>query len=219
MERKLSPIHIVALAVTSLIFLVGILFGWQLGYTAENQMRDDFEQLRTESYTLEVLSLMMNRGEMSCSVLEKEFSKLSRNTIQYGENLDYLEKKLGKFDPEVMRLKSDYSLMQARNYLLLKEMDEGCGSEHVTVLYFYSNENYSPSSDQGIALDEALNSLPEVMKRTVIYHFDVNVRNSVVDAFKEQYSVSVSPTMVIDGGKHEGYRSSEECRKILEEIS
>ncbi|MFH1470725.1 MAG: hypothetical protein ABIF01_03180 [Candidatus Micrarchaeota archaeon] len=215
MERKLSPLHIVALIITSLIFIVGLLVGWQLGYTAESQMKLDFEQLRSEGYMLEVLSLLKGRGEMSCPIYEKQFSELSRKTEEYGDKLNYMENQVGKFDSKVMSLKSDYSLMQMRNYLLLKDLDENCGSKHLTILYFYTNEDYSPKTDQGIALADALAGLPEIRGKTRIYHFDVNVRNSVVDALKEQYGITIAPTIIINGKKYEGYRGAEECKGIL----
>ena len=215
MDRKISPLHIVALGVTSLIFIVGLLVGWQMGYAAESQMRSNLEQLRSESYMLEVLSLMRGRGEMGCPVFEKQFSEFSQRTVDYGNNLDYLEKKLGKLDPKVMSLKSDYSLMQMRNYLLLKDLDESCGTKHTVILYFYTNENYSPNTDQGIALGDALAGLPEIRDKTLIYHFDVNVKNPVVDALKEQYEVSVLPAMIINGKKYEGFKDAGKCREIL----
>lgn len=215
MERRISPLHIVALVITSLIFIIGILLGWQMGYTADNQMKTDFEQIRSEGYMLEVLSLMRGRGEASCQFMEKEFSELSSRTLDYGQKLDYMEKKMGKLDPQVMSLKSDYSLMQARNYLLLKQMDEDCGTKHLFILYFYTNEDYSTKTDQGIALADALATLPEVQKKTVIYHFDANVKNSIVDAFKSEYSVTTLPTTIIGEKKYEGFMDSAKCREIL----
>jgi hypothetical protein len=218
MERRISPLHLVALAITSLIFIVGLLLGWQLGYTADSQMKTDFEQMRSESYMLEVLSLMRTRGEASCPVLEKEFSDLTTRTTEYGQKLDYMEKKMGKFDQNVMSLKSDYALMQARNYLLLKGLDESCGTKHVIIIYFYTNEGYSPSTDQGIALADALGDLPEIRDRTAIYHFDSNVDNPVVSAFKEEYVVKTLPAMIINGKKYEGYMDASKCKGILTEV-
>ncbi|MFH0818199.1 MAG: hypothetical protein V1909_06240 [Candidatus Micrarchaeota archaeon] len=215
MQRKISPLHIVALVVTSLIFIVGLLLGWQMGYTAESQMKSDFEGLQSENYMLEVLSLMRGRGEMGCPVLETQFFMLSQKTTDYGSRLEYMEKQLGKLDPKVMALKSDYSLMQLRNYLLLKDTDESCGSRHIAILYFYTNEGYSVNTDQGIALDDALLQLPEIRDRAMIYHFDVNVKNSIVDALKEQYSVSKVPMLIINGKKYEGFLNAERCKGIL----
>ncbi len=216
MQRKISPLHIVALFITSLIFIIGILIGWQMGYTAESKMKGELEGLRSEQYALDVLSLMRETGEAGCPALQNEFAELSTMTIEYGNSLDYMEKKLGKLDPEVMSLKSDYSLMQARNYLLLKDMDKNCGSSHIIILYFYTNEDYSASTDQGIALQDALAQLPAIREKTAIYHFDVNVNNPVMDAFKEQYGVTKVPTMIIKGKKYEGYVSAEKCREIFE---
>jgi hypothetical protein len=218
MERKLSPIHIVALVITSLIFIVGLLLGWQMGYAAQSQMKSDFDRIQSENYMLEVLSLMRSRGEMSCPIFQKEFYSLSKKTDEYGEKLDYMEKKLGKLDQGVMDLKSDYSLMQMRNYLLLKGMDESCGTNYTTILYFYTNEGYSASTDQGIALADALSGLPEIKGRTFIFHFDANVKNSVVDALKEQYSISTLPTTIINGKKYDGFMDAKRCKEVLGEV-
>ncbi len=216
MERKISSLHLVALAVTALIFAVGLLLGWNIGYTAESQMKTDIGTLQSETYALEVLSMMKDTGEAGCPVLENEFNSLTTMTTDYGQKLEYMEQKLGKLDPNVMSLKSDYSLMQARNYLLLKEADKSCNTSHIIVLYFYTNEGYSTSTDQGIALDDALQGMPALRDKVAIYHFDSNVQNPVVAAFKEQYNVTVLPAMIINGKKYVGYQNADKCREILQ---
>lgn len=215
MERKLSSLHIVALIATSLIFLLGLLIGWQLGYTAESQMKAEFEGIRSESNMLEVLSLLRERGEAECPLLEKSFADLTKRTEEYGASLDYMEKKLGKLDPEVMRLKSEYSVMQARNYLLLREIEDECLTDPVIIVYFYTNDEYSKGTDQGIALADALSGLPAVRDRARVYHFDVNVKSPIIDALKEQYGVKAVPTTIINGKKHEGFLDAQKAREII----
>lgn len=213
MERGIrARMYFFAFVISALLFTVGIVLGWYFGISAVTETQKDFDRLKSEAYSLEILSLMgdSNASAVSCAVYSRSFGDLVYQTEQFGAKLDYLEKRKGKLDPEVMALKSDYSSMQMRNYLIQQKMDSKCGKSNNVILYFYSNENYSSATDEGLQIAQVDREF-----NVYTYHFDVNVQNPVVDALKESYGVVVTPTLIVNGNKLEGFKTAGELRAIL----
>lgn len=212
MERGIrARMYFFAFVISALLFTVGVILGWHFGVSAVSETQKEFEALRSSSYSLEILSLMDETNQsVSCAVYSRSFGDLLYETEQFGGRLDYLESRKGKIDPEVMALKSEYASMQMRNYLVQQRMDRRCGSRHNVILYFYSNENYSPERDEGRQIAQVDREF-----NVYTYHFDVNVRNPVVDALKESYGIVVTPTLIINGRKVEGFKTADELRQEL----
>ena len=212
MERGIrARMYFFAFVVSALLFTVGVVLGWYFGISAATGMEKDLDRLRSEAYSLEILSLMDGANQtVACAVYSRSFGDLVYQTEQFGANLDYMESRKGKLDPDVMALKSDYASMQMRNYLLQQKMDERCEERSNVILYFYSNENYSPETDEGRQIAQVDREFG-----VYTYHFDVNARNPAVTALKESYGVAVTPTLIINGRKYEGFRTAGELRGIL----
>lgn len=202
-------LYFFAFVVSLLAFTVGVVLGWQWGFSAVSQMRSEMAALASESAGMELVSLMGNES-FACPVYESEFGRLFRKTAEYGEKLAAMEAQKGKLDPGVMELKKDYAAMQLRNYLLQQKMDSLCGSSHNVIIYFYSNENYSRATDQGIPIGEVSNEFS-----LYTYHFDVGVDSPVVEGLKAGYGVRAAPTLIINGRKFEGFMPAGQLRSAL----
>ncbi|MEW6328931.1 MAG: hypothetical protein AB1468_02315 [Candidatus Micrarchaeota archaeon] len=214
MERKIDlSRHAIAFVITVLVFALGLLLGWQMGYAATSQIQSEFEKLRLDDYTMEIMGLMNQNSTFACGVYNEQIEKFNIETIEFGNKLDFLEKRKGKTDAEVMQLKKSYTLMQMRNYFLLKKIDELCGSSHRVLLYFYSNENYNERADQGLVISAVL---AERSGAFVVFHFDVNVDLPVLKVFKDTFGVTTAPTIIIDNRKYEGFMDK---GKLLEAIN
>jgi len=209
-RRSLSlRVYIFAFIISLLVFIVGVVLGWQWGFSAVSQMSSELSALSSESSGMDLVSLMENQS-FACPVYESEFGALFQKTQDYGDKLAGLERAKGKLAPEVMRLKADYSAMQLRNYLLQQKMDSRCGTRHNVILYFYSNENYSAATDEGVQIGQVSRAFS-----VYTYHFDVNVDSPVVAGLVSGFNVTQTPTMIINGQKYEGFVTSNELRAIL----
>jgi len=209
MERKLSiRMYVFAFVISLLVFVVGLVVGWQLGFNSMNEMRTEMNNLASDSASMELIGLVGNQT-FACPIYGSEFSKLFNTTEQYGAKLQELENKNGKLDPNVMELKKDYASMQLRNYLLQKKMDPICGTQHDVILYFYSNENYSVQTDEGLQISA-------LSRDVYTYNFDVNVDSSVVNGLKAGYNVSKTPTLIVNGIKYEGFKTTNEIAALFE---
>lgn len=214
----MSSVHLATLIISALIFLVGLLVGWGLGAAATAQLQENIQRLEEEQRELDVLALLAEQPEVGCGAYSAAFESFTRKTRAFGEKVEYLEKKKGKLDEEVLRLKSGYAILQARNYLILRKMNELCGESRNIILYFYTNENYSEATDQGIVLWKVIPTLPAYADNTSVYHFDVKVNNSIIEALKKAYGISVLPTLVVNGKKIEGFHDEASLRRALESV-
>src|SRR3954469_10646684 len=67
-------------------------------------------------------------------------SVLSGELDQYGQKLDWSQKNLGATS-EVSYLKKYYSLLEIKDYLLMKQIATRCGVKSAFILYFYTTAN------------------------------------------------------------------------------
>ncbi len=128
-------------ALTALIITV-VLFASVIGAV------DFLNQLRVaelgrieDKIALDTLSLETQfdlLADAPCSALT-EGTVLSSELNDLAERLAFTESRLGADNAEVLRLKRQYSLLEIKDYLLMKKLGRECGVKPVSVLYFYSN--------------------------------------------------------------------------------
>ena len=123
-----------------------------------------------------------------------------------GFKLTLLEKEMDKDDPELIGLKTQYTLLSIRQWLLLERVEEMCGDTPVTILFFYSNEdNREMNEEQGYILDYIYDKYSELV---VIYAFDYDLDTPALNTLKTLYAVEDTPTLIIESEKFEGFQST-----------
>ena len=94
------------------------------------------EQLATDTLSIETQFALLE--EAPCEDVPQG-TLLSTELGDLGDRLSFAEEHAGSDDPEVLRLKERYTLLQIRDYLLTKRLAETCDITPVIALYFYSN--------------------------------------------------------------------------------
>ncbi len=123
-------------------------------------------------------------AERSCKDL-RENSALSSELNGLTERLSFTEKSLGTKNEEVITLKRYYSLLQIKDYLLMKRVSEKCGIEPITVLYFYSNKGDCPLCEKtGLVLDHLRSQYPQVRVYAFDYNLDVSAIRTLISLFR-----------------------------------
>lgn len=168
------------------------------------------------------ISIDLLSSETQFSLLEELSCKDVTNTVlsqelgSLAEKIEYSEKNLGGGE-QVQELRRFYSLLEIKDYLLMKKINERCKRDFVFVLYFYTTEtNCSECTKQGYVLTALREKYPEF--RT--YSFDYNIDLSAVQALISIYKVEDTklPAMIINGKLVTGFRSVEEIEKMLPEL-
>ncbi|MFZ2072495.1 MAG: hypothetical protein WA101_00090 [Minisyncoccia bacterium] len=152
-------------------------------------------------------------SELSCknvsdSLLSSELNDLGRK-IEWGQN------SIGSTD-ELSYLKKYYSLLQIKDYLLMKKVSARCGKQSAFILYFYTTaENCSECEKEGIVLSALRDKYPDLR----VYSFDYGIDLSAVKAMINIYKIQDTklPALVIDDNVLTGFHSVEEMDSRIKE--
>lgn len=144
------------------------------------------------------------------SLLVDEINGLSKR-------LSYMEDQRGTNDPEVISLKKYYSLLQVKDYLLLRERARQCGEKPLSILYFYSNKGDCTDCKK---MGYVLTSMREDYDKLHIYAFDYNLGLSVIETLKSIYHLEDRfPVLVINRKPYYGFKTRQEVEALLPELA
>ena len=128
-----------------------------------------------------------------------------------GSRLSYAENQLGTDDPQVVRLKEQYSLLEIRDYLITKQLAAACGTKPVTVLYFYSNAGDCSDCDRaGYALSYLRNTYPSLRVYSFDYNLDLGALKTLIAVMKVKDAL---PAFVVNGKRSYGFTSLADLEK------
>lgn len=204
--------YVVVFLITASIFLTGL---WFSGFMDNKRI----DQLKSIENTI---SLDLQSSEIQFSLLEElsceditSSTVLSSELNTLAEKLSYSEDNMGVKNEEVINLKKYYSLLQIKDYLLMKKITERCGQEYTSILYFYKNTNCNDCTKQGYVLT----ALRERYPRLRVYSFDYNLDFSAIKAMISIYKIPDNlPALVIDGHVLNGFKSIEEIEQLVPEL-
>lgn len=152
-------------------------------------------------------------SELSCKNIDD--SVLSGEMGELGKKLEWGEENLGATD-EVFYLKKYYSLLQIKDYLLMKRISSRCGVKSAFILYFYTTaENCSECARQGIVLSSLRDKYPELR----VYSFDYSTDLSAVEAMLKIYKIEDTklPALVVDDEVLTGFSSIDDLETRIGE--
>ena len=153
-------------------------------------------------------------GELDCS--DVTTTVLSDQLNDLSKKIEYLESSSGKSD-ELTQLEKQYSLLEIKDYLLMKQIANRCGQKSVFILYFYTtSENCSECVKQGYALTALREKYPALR----VYSFDYGLNLAAVDTLKTIYHIKDTelPAIVSDGTVYTGFHSVEEFEKLIPKL-
>ncbi|MFH0814910.1 MAG: hypothetical protein V1902_02415 [Candidatus Falkowbacteria bacterium] len=151
-------------------------------------------------------------SEASCKDIGKA-SVLSTEINTLAEKLSYMEEKFGKQNEEVLGLKMYYSLLEIKDYLLMKRVSTKCGVAPISMLYFYSNAGDCALCEQtGYVLTYLTQQHPQVR----VYSFDYNIDLSAVKTLIAMFKVkNTLPAVVIGEDVHYGVSDLAGFEKLI----
>lgn len=150
-------------------------------------------------------------GDMDCSQINT--SILSDQLNELAGKIEYLETSSGKSD-ELTQLEKQYSLLEIKDYLLMKEVSKRCGQKSVFILYFYTTrENCSECVKQGYVLTDLRAKYPALR----VYSFDYGLNLSAVGTLIKIYGLKDTqlPAIVSNSKVYTGFHSVEDIEKLI----
>jgi hypothetical protein len=203
--------YIIVLFITATIFISGL---WVSSYLS-NKKIDQLKNIESK------ISLDLMSSETQFSLLQEQSCRDVSNTILSSElnsladKISYSESNIGADDTDVVSLKKYYSLLEIKDYLLMKKISERCGEKSIFILYFYKNDNCSDCTKQGYVLTSLREKYPDLR----VYSFDYNLDLSAIKTMTSIYKVSDNlPAIVINGKVYSGFKSLEDIEKTFPEL-
>lgn len=200
--------YVAAFAITTLIFIVGIIIGNYISTQKLSTIDDLQRDLMQKTISSELQYLLMS--EHPCESVDA--SELTQELFDIGSKLDFMENQLGKTNADVISLKAYYSLLEIRHWLFLKKTKKECGVNADLIVYFYSNEGDCPEcQQQGYVLSTIHRNYPSVN----IYSFDINIGDPAVTTLRRIYGAKAAPTLIINDKIMPGFHSMHEIEEMF----
>lgn len=214
-----SPMHtlkryryLFALLITSALFGTAFYISSRI-----NNARVENVTSMQENMAIDILSLETQfdlLGERSCKDI-RENSVLSTELTRIQARLGYTEAQLGSDNDRVLHLKRQYSLLQIKDYLLMKKIAGKCNLRPIFLLYFYSNKMNACAEceKQGYVLTALSEKYPELR----VYSFDADLDLSALQTLVNLHDIDRThmPALVINNTAYTGYKTVEEIEQLF----
>lgn len=205
--------YLLALAITLVVFFGALIISNKIS----TQRIADVKSIES-SISMDILSSETQFAllkDSSCKTIDHS-TAFSEELNNLAQKLSYMEDSLGTKNPEVISLKKYYSLLQVKDYLLVKQVKEKCGGKPIIITYFYSNAgNCDDCVREGYVLTKLREEFPELR----IYAFDYDLDLSVVKTMKSIYGVrNTLPALTIWDENYYGFKSADDIEKIIPQL-
>lgn len=202
--------YVIVLFITIMLFLTATYVSSFFGGKKIKELQSIQDQIAIDILSSETQFSLLS--ELSCKNVSS--STLSEELSEFGSKLEWGESNLGSAE-ELAYLKKYYSLLEIKDYLLLKRIAERCNKDYAFILYFYTTaENCSECERQGIVLSRLRALYPDLR----VYSFDYSTDLSAVRAMLEIYKIEDTklPALIVDDEALTGFRSIEELEALVE---
>lgn len=205
--------YAIAFIITAVIFGTALFASNYFNNRRIADIRAAQDNISTDILSLETQFDLMQ--EHSCA-------DISENTILPSEmqslanQLSYMESQGQTNQDEVVRLKRLYSLLEIKDYLLMKQLAAKCGLKPVFILYFYSNKgDCADCQKQGYALTSLAENYPQLRIYSFDYNLDVSALQTLIDIDNVRNKL---PALYIGGKAYYGFQSVDDITKILPQL-
>lgn len=199
-----------ALVITGVIFFTALYMSNTFNDRRIAELQDIEGRISTDIIALETQFALLEG--LSCEALA-ENSVLSQELNSLERRLAFTEGQLGVDNPKVLALKKSYSLLQIKDYLLMKKVSEKCGLDPIFIFYFYTNEG---NCDDCIREGYVLTFLREQYPRLRVYSFDYNLDLSALRTLIAINEIKNElPALVINEEVYYGFQGREEIESVL----
>lgn len=197
--------YLIAFIITGAIFGTAFYVSSRLDEARVAQVQSTEDKISTDILSIETQFDLLD--QVSCESLEQNQVLPSEiNTL--AARLDATEKSLGDDNDQVIELKKQYSLLEIKDYLITKQVEDRCGKGPTTVLYFYSNAGdcAEQCADAGYALDSMRQTYPQLRVYSFDYDLDLGALKTLIAVEKVKGAL---PAFVIDGEPSYGFTTLE----------
>ena len=209
--KKYVLVFFITLGIFALVFLLSeYLYNNRIGQV--KTIEDNINRSILES---EIQYSLL--ADASCDIDQNENPVLIGELNSLTKRLASMEDQRGTDDPEVTSIKKYYSLLEAKDYLLLRERAKVCQDKPLSVLYFYSNKGDCEDCKK---MGYVLTSMREDYGELHVYAFDYNLGLSVIETLKSIYKLENRlPVIIVNRKPYYGFKTREEIEQLIPELA
>jgi hypothetical protein len=194
--------------ITCSIFALGWYGSSYINNKKINEIKDIQNKVAVDILSSETQFSLLE--ELSCEDLDN--SLLSQEIATIADKISYSEQNTNNKD-EIELLKKQYTILQVKDFLLAKRINDRCKQKTNTVFYFYGNKDVCVDCvKQSYVLDALRTKYPSIR----VYSFDYNLDLSTIKALKSIYKIEHTlPGLVVNGKTVSGFKTVEEIESLL----
>lgn len=195
--------YIFAFIITAAIFGTALYVSNSMNKRKLNEVRAVEDRLSLNILSSETQSALLQ--ETLCRDVNNTF--LSQELGDLGDKLSYAASQNKPDNADVLNLKQYYSLLEIKDYLLMKNITAKCGVNPTFILYFYADKENCPDCEKtGYVLDALHKKYPDMR----IYSFDYGSDEPAVKTLISIYHVSSNlPALIINDDPYYGFKNLE----------
>jgi thiol-disulfide isomerase/thioredoxin len=199
--------YFIVFLITAGIFVTAFYFNNIWNTRRLEEVRSIQESIATDILASEIQFTLLK--QTPCRALDE--SVLSRELGDLGSRLSYMESTRGADDPEVKRLKKQYSILEIKDFLLMGELSQKCNIDSVSLLYFYE-EGCKDCDRQGIVVTRLHELYPDLRVYSFDYGLDLSALQTLITIMKIEGDM---PGIIIDDRVYNGFLSIEDLEEKL----
>lgn len=202
--------YIIALFITIGIFLISFLLSKYWTDNRLSSLKNIQESIAVDLLSTETQFLLK---ELSCS--DESNAAVAKQITELGNKLTFAEAELGNNNEQVLFLKKYYSLLQIKDYLLGKKIQDTCGYKKrpIYMIYMYSSKDKCIDCEvQAVTLSKLREKYPELK----VYTFDYDINLAPVETIKDIYKTKRQfPLLIIEDNVYYGLQDFYSIEKLL----
>lgn len=179
-----------AFIMTNIIFIFIFLFSFSISYL-------NYQNINSQNNLIDEYLQDLSEDILKLNCENKFLLESSEKLDNVGARLSLLETRFGKKDSRVIEQKELYVRLEIKHFEIIKKIQNICGKNFTTILFFYSNDEvYEKESEIiGFILGTFKNKDPE---KIMVYSFDYSSESEPVKLLKEKYGIKNIPIVIVN---------------------
>jgi hypothetical protein len=191
-EFKSKKRYLAAFLIGTGIFLLLFLLSYSVSYFEFQRVSNLQDDLAYKIFEDKLYYSFFD--EMICE--SESLDKISRDLNFQRGIIDEMEKDFGKMNERVLFRKNFYTLIELEHFEFVQTLNEKCNYDFPIMLFFYSNDEEIIEESERVG--RLLGAVHEENPNMMIYSFDVDLQNKLIDSLKRKYEVEEPLTVIIN---------------------
>ncbi len=201
--------YLFAFLITAVIFGTALYFNNYFNNKRIQEIQTIQDSISTDILSSETQFSLLS--DLSCKDVNN--SMLSDELNNLAGKIEYSEQNIGSDNAQIIQLKKFYSLLEIKDYLLMKKVSEQCGKKFVSILYFYSDSTNCPDCQKTA---DVLTYLRQKYPQIRVYSFDYNLDLSAIKTMISLFKVGNElPAVVVGDDVLNGFTEKNSMEKTL----